>query len=212
MNKEKIIKIAICSLSLLVCFLGIYNISNNVKEYRSLGQEKEKLEQKAITAKKEFEEYKKDIEKIAYEEAKEGDNEEAKNVAEHNSSSLIMNNLSQGFFKIYFTWSDSETYRERADSASDFATKDVTNNKEIFDDGKDTTGGDYVKTTGVKSEYINATAYPSDENKSLVQVTYKSWFNDNKKHSADSTRYYSVTFDRDEQKITDLELVFSSED
>lgn len=214
MNKEKLIKvakIAICGVSLLVCLLGIYNISNNVKEYRNLNHEKEDLEKQVAAAKKEFDEYKIHIQEAAYEEAKESESEEAKEVAAHNNSYLIMNNLSQSFFKSFFTWNDSETYRERADKVGSIATKEILNNKEIFDDGKDSLGGDYVKNTGIKSEFINAAAYPEDDNNSLVQVSYTSWFNDDKSHSSDSTRYYYVTFNRDNQKITNLELVFSSE-
>lgn len=211
MNRENLIKIAICCVSLLLCFSGIYGIASDMKEYKSLGYKKENLEKQATAAKKEFEEYKQGVQKQAYEEAKDGDSEEAKEVAEHNSSSLIMNNLSKGFFKIYFTWDDSETYKKRADKVSDIATKEIINNKSIFDDGKDDLGGDYVKTTGVKSEFIKAEAYPTDTRHSLVQVTYKSWFNDEKNNSADSMRYYYVTFNRDSNKITDLELVFSSD-
>lgn len=211
MSKESLIKIVICCASLILCFLGVYGITNNVKEYEALEVKKENLEKKASAAKKEFDEYKKDVQKIAYEEAQEGDSQEAKQVGEHNSSSLVMNNLSNGFFKVYFTWDDTETYKKRADKASDLATKDVINNKDIFDDGKDNLGGDYIKTTGVKSEFINAEAYPSDDSHSLVQVNYKSWFDDKKDSSSDSTRYYYVSFDRDSNKITDLELVFSSD-
>lgn len=210
-NKEKLIKTVICVVSLLVCLLGIYNISKNVKEYRSLNHEKGNLESQVIAAKEEFEEHKKAVQEIAYEEAKESDNEEVKQVAVHNNSYLIMNNLSQSFFKEYFTWNDSKTYRERAEKVSSVATKEIRDNKEIFDDGKDSLGGDYVKITGVKSEFINATAYPVDDKNSLVRVTYRSWFNDAKSRSADATRYYYVTFNRDNQKISNLELVFSSE-
>lgn len=211
MNRGNLIKVAICCVSLLLCISGIYGISSDMKDYKNLGYKKESLEKQATAAKKEFEEYKEGVQKKAYEEAKDGDSKEAKEVAEHNSSSLIMNNLSQGFFKIYFTWDDSETYKKRADNVSDLATKEIINNKDIFDDGKDDLGGDYVKTTGVKSEFVKAEAYPADDKHSLVQVTYKSWFNDEKKYSADSTRYYYVTFNRDSNKITDLELVFSSD-
>lgn len=211
MSKERLIKIVICIASLILCILGIYGITNNVKEYKTLEVKKENLEKKASEAKKEFDEYKKDVQKKAYEEAQEGDSQEAKEVGEHNSSSLVMNNLSNGFFKVYFTWDDTETYKKRADKASDLATKDVIDNKDIFDDGKDNLGGDYIKTTGVKSEFINAEAYPSDDSHSLVKVNYKSWFNDKKDASEDSTRYYYVSFDRDKNKITNLELVFSSD-
>lgn len=211
MSKEKLIKAIICCASLFLCFFSVYGISNNAKEYKSLVYKKESLENQATVAKEEFEEHKIDVQKNAYEEAKDGGSKEAKEVAEHNSSSLIMNSLSNGFFEIYFTWDDTDTYKKRADHASDLATKDVLNNKDIFDDGKDNLGGDYVKITGVKSEFINAEAYPSDDSHSLVLVNYKSWFNDEKKNSADSIRYYYVTFNRDSNKITDLELVFASD-
>lgn len=211
MSKERLIKIVICCAALFLCVLGIYGITNNIKEYESLIKQREGLEKQASEAKKEFDEYKKDVQKKAYDEAKEGENAEAKAVGEHNSSSLVMNNLSNGFFNVYFTWEDTETYKKRADKASDLATKDVIDNKDIFDDGKDNLGGDYVKTTGVKAEFINAEAYPSDDNHSLVKVNYKSWFNDKKDASEDSTRYYYVSFDRESNKINDLELVFSSD-
>jgi|SRR5690625_804069 len=213
MDKEKLIKsakIAICIVSFLVCAIGIYSISKNLKEYRNLDREQEVLEKQASAAKEEFDEYKQHVQEKAYEEAKEGDSEEAGEVATHNSSSLIMSNLSESFFKGYFTWNDGETYRDRADKVSSIATKEIVNNEELFDDGKDSLGGDYVETRGIKSEFVDAEAYPEDDNNSLVKVTYTSWFHDEKSKSSESTRYYYVTFNRDNQKITNLELVFSS--
>lgn len=214
MTKGNLIKTAICFFLLLLCALSVYGISKNMKEYESLGSEKHSLERNAKTAKQGFDEYRKDVQQQAYDEAeeKEGEGIEAKEVAKHNNAYSVMNNLSEGFFDIFFTWEDSETYNERAEKAKEYASAKVINNDYIFDDGKDSLGDDYVKTSGVKSEFVNAEAYPADTDHALVKVNYKSWYDDEKRGSGESTRYYYVSFDRDNTQIRGLDLVFSSDD
>lgn len=208
----RIIKITICVVSILVCSLGIYNISKNASEYGSLVKEKERLEGQAVAAKEEYEEHQKTVLENAYTEAKDGENAEAKEVATHNESYLIMSTISEAFFKEFYTWNDSESYLQRADNVSSVATEEIRNNESIFDDGTDSLGGNYIEITGVKSQFVNSEAYPVDGKSSVVRVTHKSWFNDDKNISGNSTRYYYVTFDRENQMITNLEQVFSSED
>lgn len=207
----RIIKITICVVSVLVCILGIYNILKNASEYGSLIKEKERLEGQAVAAKEEYEEHQNTVMGDAYTEAKDGDNAEAKEVAAHNESYLIMSTISEAFFKEFYTWNDSESYLQRADNVSSVATEEIRNNASIFDDGTDSLGGNYIEITGVKSEYVNSKAYPVDNKNSIVQVTHKSWFNDDKNASGNSTRYYYVTFDRENQMITNLEQVFSED-
>src|SRR5699024_4821137 len=190
-------KTVICIVLLLLSVLSIYGISKNLKIYESLGSEKTSLERKAKTAKKGFDEYKRDIQQKAYAEAEEKEEEgsEAKEVAKHNNAYSAMNNLSEGFFDIFFTWEDSETYHDRPEQAKEYATAKVINDDDIFDDGKDSLGDDFVKTSGVRSEFLDAEAYPADADHALVKVNYKSWFDDDKRSSGESTRYYYVSFD-----------------
>lgn len=209
MNKETIIKISISCFLVLICIVGGYSISKNVKEYKALGEERDQTVEEAKNAKKEYDEYREDVQREAHEEAEETGDEDSSKVAKHNKTYGAMNNISENFFDYFFTWEDSEEYKDRAEKAKDIATKNVTENERIFDDGKDSLGGDYIKTTGVKAEFENTEAFPVDDEHSLIAVTYSSWFDDKKTDSAMETKYYYVTFNEETNKIEDLEVKFS---
>lgn len=211
MSKENIIKISISCFLALLCVVGGYNISNNVKEYQALGEEKEQIKQEAKEAKKEYDDYIEDVQEKAQEEADETGKTESSKVAKHNKAYRAMNNISENFFDYFFTWEDSETYQERSEKVKDIATKDVTEDESIFDDGTDNLGGDYVKTTGVQAEFENVEAFPIDDERALIAVTYKSWFDDEKTDSAQEMHYYYVTFNEDTNKIKNVESKFSPE-
>jgi hypothetical protein len=121
-----------------------------------------------------------------------------------------MKNLSTKFFSEYFTWDDSKQYESRKDKLESVADSSLLDDDKLFDDAKDNMGGNYIKALDIQSEYQDSTVSVIDDHTGLVKVDYKSWF-DSKSKSSSSTRYYEVGFDRDNQKVKSIKLVFSED-
>ncbi|MGK3595424.1 hypothetical protein ACSLPC_27870 [Escherichia coli] len=113
----------------------------------------------------------------------------------------------KSFFGKYYTWTDGESYRKRASNLGELITDDLKNNKKIFDEGKDTFGGDYINISGLKSEFrsvsTNIVNDIEDENKliGLVKVEFENWYFDKKSEAAIAFKYYLVSYDKKGQNI-----------
>lgn len=209
MSKKKIqILIGVIATGIIV--VSSINIVGNVLRYNELKREEVRLSKKATEAKKEYDDQKKEVEEKIYATANDSDNELVKEIANHNNSYRIMENLSGSFFEGFFTWKDSKEYQNRKNKLKNIADSSLLENKDIFDEAKDSTGGDYIKALGLQSEFISSEVSLVDNQTAIVKVVYKSWY-DKKSKSGEGVRYYQVNFDRENQKISDLKLVFSSE-
>lgn len=209
MKKNKI-QLFVGIIVVVIIIVSSINIVKNVLNYNDLKQEEISVSEKASSAKKRYVKHKKEIEEQVYATENESENELVKEVAVHNNSYMIMQNLSSSFFEEFFTWKDSEEYQERKNKLKNIADNSLLENKKIFDEGKDSTGGDYIKALGLQSEFISSEVSLIDNQTAIVKVIYKSWY-DKKSDSGEGIRYYQVDFDRENQKIKDLKLVFSSE-
>ncbi len=205
------IKVVICSISVLVIGVSIYFITKQTNEYKELKQEKKELEQQVEAAKKAYNKRRNQIQEKFYAEDHTNSPEIVRGLASYNNSYVIMNDLANRFFKTYFTWQTSEDYIARSSKLTSVATNSLLRNQKIFDNGKDSLGGDYVENTGVKSEFTGVNTFMENKDSALVEVNYSSWFNDERNSAAHSKRYYYVRIKSDEQKINNLNLVFSSE-
>lgn len=135
-----------------------------------------------------------------------------KSVAQQNLNYKKVNDMANSFFKKYYTWNNSDEYKARAKNLSDLITPELAKNKEIFNDGKDVTGGDYIKNSGLQSKFENAQAYltqSSNGNKvqGLIKVKNSGWTKGQEDQSGMATNWYDLTLDLKTNKISDLKLV-----
>lgn len=206
----KKIQLIIGTVALIVILISAINITINVSKFNNLKQEEQRTSKKVKTAQKEYTHYKNQVVKQTYAKETKNDNELVRGVAIHNSSYNIMKNLSTKFFSEYFTWDDSKQYESRKDKLESVADSSLLDDDKLFDDAKDNMGGNYIKALDIQSEYQDSTVSVVDDHTGLVKVDYKSWF-DSKSKSSSSTRYYEVGFDRDNQKVKSIKLVFSED-
>lgn len=206
----KIIQLVVGVIALLVILISAVNITKNVSKFNDLKQEEKQKSKKVKTAQKEYERYKNQVVKQTYAKETTNDNKLVKNVAVHNSTYNIMNNLSKKFFSEYFTWSNSKEYENRQDKLESVADRSLLDDEKLFDDAQDNLGGDYIKSLDIQSEYQDSAVSVIDNHTGLVRVDHKSWF-DSKSKSSSGTRYYEVNFNRDSQKIKGIKLVFSED-
>ncbi|MBC2242226.1 hypothetical protein [Listeria booriae] len=211
MEKNKVLKLIISVISLLVIAASIYYVVKQTNEYKELVQEKTVAEGQVATAKKTYEKQKEKVQQDFYAADHENDPQVVKDVSAYNNSYGIMNDLATRFFAKYFTWETSSDYQARASKLGTVATDRLLKNTKIFDSGKDSLGGDYIANTGVKSEFVSADPYMENADSALVKVKYTSWFNDERGSTAETaTRYYYVKLNSSEHKLDSLNLVFSS--
>ncbi|EKZ0201710.1 hypothetical protein AAK913_12030 [Enterococcus faecium] len=208
------IKVFILLLTITFSVVGALVVRSSIHNKSELEKQEVLLDKKLNVTKKEYTNHKKEVEESAYKEAISSDNPKIKDVAVYNSAFKLLNEVSERFFKEYFTWRSSEDYQKRADNLGDFISKELKENKKIFDDGRDTTGGDYISSMGVKSDFKDAKAFLQDNGNeniinALVLVEYESWFNDSKDASSIGEKYYNITYDKSLNQVTHLELVFS---
>lgn len=144
--------------------------------------------------------------------AKKSSNPALRTVANQNINYEKVNSVATKFFNIYYTFSDTKEYLARANKLKDIITPSIKNDKEIFDNGKDSTGGDYIKSTGLQSEFDTAEAYLSQSSntkaQALVKVTNTAWTS-SRSNSGSIIHYYDLTYDTTTQKISSLKLVFT---
>ena len=201
MQKNKIL-FGISGLSFFVIIFCFFGIKKNIDYRENLEKERISLEKKIKVSTKEFKTYKKETQQKAYTEALSSDNQTIRSVAVHNSNYSTMDK--------YYTWTDGESYRKRASNLGELITDDLKNNKKIFDEGKDTFGGDYINISGLKSEFrsvsTNIVNDIEDENKliGLVKVEFENWYFDKKSEAAIAFKYYLVSYDKKGQNITDI--------
>lgn len=209
MQKNKIL-FGISGLSFFVIIFCFFGIKKNIDYRENLEKERISLDKKIKVSTKEFKTYKKETQQKAYTEALSSDNQTIRSVAVHNSNYSTMDNVSKVFFGKYYTWTDGESYRKRASNLGELITDDLKNNKKIFDEGKDTFGGDYINISGLKSEFrsvsTNIVNDIEDENKliGLVKVEFENWYFDKKSEAAIAFKYYLVSYDKKGQNITDI--------
>lgn len=209
MNSKKIKTIIVVS-SVVISVFSSVGIIKNVSYFNRLNREKTAITKLAVSKKSAYEKYKEEVNKKFYLDANNSNNKLVQQVSAHNSSYIIMDNLSKEFFKTYLTWSNSEDYNSRANKLGNVADSSLLDNKTIFDNGKDSTGGDYIKSLDLQSAFVDSEVSLIDNQSGIVKVTYNSWYG-KKSNSGETTQYYLVSFDRDNQKINNITAVYISE-
>lgn len=209
-------------LTVLIVILSIFAIANSLGTMHHIKQrsallDTEKREAKALaTTKLNYQRHKERVETQTYNAAINSDDSVVKSVAVHNARYKALNHIAEKFFKVYYTWNNTKDYLERSEKLANIISPNLKTNKSIFDDGKDTTGHDYIKNTGIHGQFVSAIAYPEDDGtqnlqEALVEVKYQTWFNSNQNEAATATKYYEITYDQSQQKLTNIQLILTTD-
>lgn len=201
------------SIGIVATLMFGFGVFQNVQANNKLQVQNKALKKDLANAKSEYKKKVSDVDAKAYQEAINSKDETVKSIATHNGDYAIVNNIADKFFKTYFSWKDTKTYLARSTEllSEGVITSSLANDKNTFDSGKDSTGNDYIKTTGIKSSFDSADAYLAEDMGStinaLVKVvntaSYKSG------NSGEATHYYQITYDRNSKEITAVKLVLT---
>ena len=213
-SKSNLVKITLFVISILVCIIGIVKVSERTETNKRLLDEEQEKTSELKNIKDSYYQHKIDVQEKAYQVALDSDETLIHNFAVYDGNLKLLSNLSERFFETFFTWDNSEDYRNRSELLNQIISEELKNNQMIFDEGKDTTGGDYIETTGLRSEYLTSEVFSLDEgnediSEALVKVTYSSWYGNKKQEAGTSTVYYSIELDKRDSKIVNVEKVFS---
>lgn len=216
MSKSTVLRVMVgCFLLGIIVFEG-YQITKSVHEVQILENDKENANKEAVAAKESYEIYKEELLQKIYarqeEEERENSSEIVMKIVNYNNSYQKADTLSEEFFSTFFNWDNSEEYHDRVTKLSDIIATEVKDDEKIFDKGIDSTGGDYIKTSGLKAFFEGATVYVSSTNGNtylpvLVEVAYRSWYGDDEDKTI-SIHYYDVTIDQKNELITEINRVF----
>lgn len=203
-------------LALMTICVTSFGISKNIKTRTSIVRQERASSQQLKDSKAAYLQKKNIVNKAVINQSLNSNNDVLKSVAEQNVNNKTINQVAKRFFTTYYTWSDYKSYMDRANKLQNIITPELKNNKSIFDDGKDSTGGNYLKNTGIQSEFDSSVAYLSQSSDStaqaLVKVVNTSWYAGQRNNSGQSTRYYDLTYNLKNHKISDLKQVLIQKD
>lgn len=204
---------AILIISLATLGFSAFGIHNNLTTYKQSAVEAKLAQDKADKAKAAYMAKDEKVNKDAMTKALDSNDPILKSVATQNFNYARVKSVSTEFFKTYYTFANTSDYLARKDKLSGLITPDLANNKSIFDDGKDSTGNDYIKTLGVQSEFVKASAFMTMRDggkaQALVRVENRAWYKGQQQQSGIATHYYNLTLDAKNNKITNLKLMLT---
>lgn len=213
MDKKSNICIAIISLSILVIGFSSAQTVANMHNLASLKTEVRGLDKQVAKSKKDYSAKKERVTNQAMAQALNSKDPALNTVAKQNSNYAKVTEASTEFFKTYYTWNNSEQYHNRANVLGNLITPEIRTDKKVFDEGKDSTGKDLIKGSGLQSQFDSEQAYLTQSDSStvsaLVKVKNKSWFKGNQDQYGTQVHYYELTYDLKTNKISSLKLVLS---
>lgn len=213
MSKRAVIRIFFCLILVGTMGFEYFHIKQAVNNIGALYEEKEQLVKEATQAKKDYDLYKKELQKKVYEESKEEpESENYQELLSHESDYEAANQIVNNTFSTLFTWNNSKEYHERADLLVGTLSYDLRRDKTIFSEGKDSVGGDYIKTSELKSKFIKSKVYiPTSKEGNLLEikaeVTYRSWYGDDS-NKKPAVHYYDMVLDQESDQIVSLKRLF----
>lgn len=212
MNKARLVKIVSIGV-LLASIGGIFLVA---KQRLALTKEVAKSSLQIKQEKSKYKEKYKKVNEQAFKEAYKSSNPALKTVAVQNLSYSKVTQAANSFFKIYYTYSNSKTYMQRADKLGNLITPELKKDKKLFGEVKDATGGNYIDSSGLHSEFESCEAYFTQNSGSnveaLVKVVNSGWYEDGNKSSdgiGHATNYYALSYNLNTNKISSLKLVFT---
>lgn len=212
MKKSNGLVVGALVVSVVILITGAVALKRSMDYHTELIAENTRLAKELKQVKKDYQEKNLTVNNAFNVQGRISKNIKIRSAAANNYYQSEISQYARGFFSTYYTWDNTKDYLRRKEQLSPLITDDLANNKEIFDDGKDDTGHDFIKASGIKAEFLKCqTEVEADVSgrliKSTVKVDYTTSDNSSSKHTA--TRYYEMTYDTQKTKITDLKLVFT---
>lgn len=213
MDKKSKICTAIIVLSVVVIGFTSAQTLANMHTLASLRSVVHGLNREVDKSKKAYAVKKEKITNQAMSKALQSSDPSLNTVARQNNNYAKVTDISNKFFETYYTWNNSDEYHNRANKLGNLITPEIKTDKKVFDEGKDSTGKDLIKGSGLQSKFDSAKAYLSQSDSStvnaLVKVKNESWFKGNQDQSGNQTHYYELTYDLKTNKISALKLVLT---
>ena len=129
-------------------------------------------------------------------------------VSSHKNNYDLIKKMSDKFFKIYDSYTDNSSYLARENKLQNLMTDNVKNSG-MFDQGKDISGHSMVTSLGLAMAFDSTNVYVENYNdniiNAIVDVNYKSSSEGN--DSQNGQQVYQVTFDKKQQKFTNIQLL-----
>lgn len=120
----------------------------------------------------------------------------------------VIKKMSIKFFSIYDTYTDNSSYLARKDKLQNLMTDNVKNSG-MFDDGKDISGHSMITASQLTMKFDSLDAYVQNYNNNtinaIIGVNYESSSQGN--DSQNGQQIYHVTFDKKQQKFTNIQLL-----
>lgn len=120
----------------------------------------------------------------------------------------VIKKMSTKFFSIYDTYTDNSSYLARKDKLQNLMTDNVKNSG-MFDDGKDISGHSMITVSQLTMKFDSLDAYvqnySNDTINAIISVNYESSSQGNDPQNGQ--QLYRVTFDKKQQKFTDIQLL-----
>lgn len=207
MNEKKENKIIIGLIILVVALsaswigLRLYNtkIHNQLKDAQS----------ELIAAQKKYKKSLAQAEKKYIANSATSKDNQVSSIGQHKNNYDILNSTCQTFFKTYMTFDNNSDYLARANKLAPIITNDLKNNKSLFDDGKDVTGHSMITaqklTSTWNSNQVFVTNYNNQVINGIVNVNFSASSYGNPSNQA--MRIYQVTYDKQQQKFTNIQLL-----
>lgn len=210
--KKKTMYIVLLALIVLnvVC---LFVLSGKVASRKDLSIEENKAKSALKIAKEKEKSNKKDVEDQLLKQKLDDLDPKVQKIAVFNSEVALLNTISENFFKDYFTWNNSEEYQNRKEVMSSYVSQKLIDDKSVFDEGLDNTGGNYVEATGIKSKFNKSKGYVKSDSQrngelieGLIEVEYESWF-DNSNQKSISSKIYNFSFNKKDNKVESISLL-----
>lgn len=212
MNKTYI-KGALLFISIIWLGVATISIFNIYQERVALSKEINKNSAILKTVRIEYKNKEEKINKEAFLKAQNSTNHALNTVAQQNINYEKVSKISKQFFRVYYHWRDSKDFQSRAEKLENIITPALKQDKKIFGEVKDSTGGNFIDNAGYQSDYESSQSYLTQNQGSkvqaLVKVTNTGWTKDQKNAIGTSTHYYDLTYDLTTNKISNIKLVFT---
>lgn len=134
-------------------------------------------------------------------------------IAKQNSIRNNVNTTAKKFFSAFYTFNSGEQYSNRSSLVKGVATQEVTDNKNLFDSGLDSTGHSIVDALKLNSEFISLNtqieSVNGDDVASIVRVVYYGKYDSTQSQSDNGFRYYEVHYSISQGKLTSVNSLVS---
>lgn len=215
MIKKNLTYLLMFGLPIVLCAIFTVLTFNSVQSNNETKESVETYDKLARSKQKSFDKYKAKVDNQAITQATSSTNDLVKAVGVSHEQYFVANDLISNFLKVYLTWNNSKEYQARSKKLSPYITQELADNKTVFDNGKDTTGGNYIKSLQLKSTYLSSKTQTTTEGDGdnlvvLTRVNQKSWYGNDVDKSGNAEGYYKFTINTKDKKISNLEILSSS--